>query len=153
MKDPLAGVPFLDEVGREERLSLLPYLAERTFAPGQRIFQSGDEAQEMLVLLEGQVRVESRGSELCTLGVGEVIGGVSLALVGHRRCGLVALTAVRALALERTAYLRLRTDAPAVALVLQEALVRSFVRAVGVAGIPESLTAPPATVDGSSRAD
>ena len=143
MKDPLARFGALDELGRDGRLELLPYLAERSYEEGHTVFRTGEEAQELLFVLDGKLRVELHGSEVCTLGAGELIGGLSLLLVGRRRCDLVAASEVQGLALERTTYVRLRTDAPALALAVQEAVLRNFARAIGAAGMPELLAEAP----------
>ena len=153
MRDPLARFPLLEELSRNERAVLLPYLAERRYEAGRRLFRAGEEAEKLLFLLEGEARVELKRVPLCAVGAGEMIGGLSLLVMGRRRCDVYAQETVRALALERSAYLRLRKEAPAVALVIQEAILRAFVRAVSsteaVDPSPETLSA----VDGSGADD
>jgi CRP-like cAMP-binding protein len=153
VKDPLAQFTLLDELGKAGRLALLPYLAERSWDEGRTLFRAGEESQELLFVLDGKLRVELHGSEVCTLGPGELIGGLSLLMVGRRRCGIVATSAVRAFALERATYVRLRGDDPALALAVQEAVLTNFARALGAAGVPELLADPAPTVDGSGDDD
>jgi len=149
VRDPLEGFPLLEELERAERLALLPYLSERRYESGRSLFRSGREAEELLFLLEGEARVEVRRQPLCSVGAGDLIGGLSLLVVGRRRCDVVAQSVVRAFALERTAYLRLRKEAPSVALVIQEAVLRSFARAVGSTDVADPSTVKIPEVDGS----
>ncbi len=87
-----------------------------------------------------------------TVGPGEIIGGLSLLVVGRRRCDILAASDVRLLTMERATYVRIKGDAPALALAIQEAVLSAFARAIGAAGIPEMLS-DPATVDGSADDD
>jgi CRP-like cAMP-binding protein len=132
---------------------LLPYLAERRYDAGRRLFRSGEEAEQLLFLLEGEARVELKRIPLCTVGAGEMIGGLSLVVVGRRRCDVYAQETVLALALERSAYLRLRKEAPAVALVIQEAILRAFVRSVCATDVADPSPETLAAVDGTEAAD
>ncbi len=148
MKDPLGAFPVLDELGKDRRITLLPYLAEREYSEGRTLFRAGEESQELLLVVDGKLRIELHGSEICTLGPGEIIGGLSLLVVGRRRCDILAASDVRVLTMERATYVRIKSDAPALALAVQEAVLTAFARAIGTAGIPEMLS-DPATVDGS----
>jgi hypothetical protein len=74
-------------------------------------------------------------------------------VVGRRRCDGSAQSVVLALALERTAYLRLRAEAPSVALVIQEAVLRSFARAVGSTDVADPSAIQKPEVDGSEDGD
>ncbi len=152
MKDPLAAFAVLNELGKEGRMKLLPYLAERTYEEGRTLFRAGEESQELLLVIDGKLRIELHGSEICTLGPGEIIGGLSLLVVGRRRCDILAASDVRVLTMERATYVRIKSDAPALALAVQEAVLSAFARAIGTAGIPEMLS-DPATVDGSADDD
>jgi CRP-like cAMP-binding protein len=116
-----------------ERDALGRYLEERRFAAGAQLFDCGEESHELLLVLEGRVRLARGGRELGLVGAGETLGGLGLTRVGQRACAAHAAEAVRALALDRAAYHRLRVDAPATALSLQEAVARDFASAVAEA--------------------
>jgi CRP-like cAMP-binding protein len=153
VRDPLDRFPLLEELSRNERRVLLPYLAERRYDAGRRLFRSGEEAEQLLFLLEGEARVELKRHVLCTVGAGEMIGGLSLLVVGRRRCDVYAQETVRALALERSAYLRLRREAPTIALVIQEAVLRGFVRSVAATEVANPTEEQLTAVDGSETAE
>jgi CRP-like cAMP-binding protein len=142
MTDRLGAFAVLEELGASERGVLGEHLVERETADEGTLFVAGEEASELLFVLEGRVRLERDGESLGTLGPGELIGGVSLVAIGLRECAAVAEGCVRVLALSREGYLRLRASHPAVALALQEAVLRSFASTVR-ASIAEAVRGDP----------
>ena len=136
------GRPLLFHGGRYERLiedarvfSLLPrelldpILAlgeERTYADGEPVMQRGEPGSELLLVVEGTVRVERPGREL-TLGPGELIGEIEvLDPGGGRIADIHARGTVRALAVSRTALLSALEADPRAALALIEVLAARF---------------------------
>jgi CRP-like cAMP-binding protein len=117
---------LLHELSKEERASLMQFLNERRFDAGDQLFDVHDESEEMLLLVEGRVRLQSSGANEGFLEAGQVLGAASLVLVGNRMCAAFADGPVRVLALARESYLRLRSDYPRLALCLQEAIVHHF---------------------------
>ena len=142
MSDPLAAFKLFDDLGAADREQLEGYLEERTHAAGDPVFSENDESSEALLLLEGSVEVEAEERSCGTLRAGEVIGGLSLIAIGSRECSAVALEDVRLYALTREAYLRMRAETPALALLVQEGILRSFAGAVRslLSGIAEPPT-------------
>jgi flavin reductase (DIM6/NTAB) family NADH-FMN oxidoreductase RutF len=136
------GEPLLFHGGRYERIvrdprvfSLLPrelldpILAlgeEREYADGDPIMRIGEPGGELLLVLEGSVRVERPGRTLA-LGVGELIGEIEvLDPGGGRIADIHAIGAVRCLAITREDLLTaLRTD-PRAAVALIEVLAARF---------------------------
>jgi flavin reductase (DIM6/NTAB) family NADH-FMN oxidoreductase RutF len=136
------GRPLLFHGGRYERLvedprvfSLLPrelldpILAlgeEREFADGEPVMRMGDPGSELLLVVEGTVRVERPGRSL-TLGAGELIGEIEvLDPGGGRIADIHAVGDVRCLAVSREALLgALETD-PRAAVALIEVLAARF---------------------------
>lgn len=49
-----------------------------TFAKGQQIFSAGDPAEEMYVVLEGEVEISIRGKVVEAVGPGGVLGEMAL---------------------------------------------------------------------------
>ncbi len=129
MSDPLTRCAVLQDLGSNDRKLLRGYMEERSVEAGSALFYAGEEASDLLIVAEGCVRVETHGQG-GVLGPGEVLGGLSLVAIGTRACTAKAEDAVRVLALSREAYLRLRTEAPMVALVVQESILRSFAGSV-----------------------
>ena len=122
----LARCRVLRELSGEEILALSLLVEARRIPVGDPVFREGDEADEVLVIAEGSVRLERNRGALGVLGSGEMIGGVCLTSVGRRVCDAIADEDVQLLALSRGAYLQLRADHPFVALSLQEGLLREL---------------------------
>jgi flavin reductase (DIM6/NTAB) family NADH-FMN oxidoreductase RutF len=136
------GRPLLFHGGRYERLveesrvfSLLPrelldpILAlgeERAYSDGQRVMQRGEPGAELLLVLEGTVRVERPGRSL-VLGAGELIGEIDvLDPGGGRIADIYADGAVRALAVSREALLSALESDPRAAVAIVEVLAARF---------------------------
>jgi len=136
LSDPseaLARCRVLADLTREQLGALVPLVEVRDLSAGSSLFREGDEADEVLLIAEGSVRLERGRVAFGVVGSGEVLGGVSLASVGRRGCDAIAEEGARVLALTRSAYMQLRADHPFVALALHEGLLRelaSHVRAL-----------------------
>jgi CRP-like cAMP-binding protein len=122
----LSKFELLSELGEHGRELLCDFLRERHLRAGQGVFRAGDEAEELLLLVEGQVRLSAQGESLGLVRPGSAIGGASLVTIGNRECDAIAENPVVLLVLSRESYLRLRSDAPDVALALQEGILRDF---------------------------
>ena len=73
--DLLESNPLLAKHFNTAELSVFAqYLHLERIGPATALIQEGDEAQELMVLLEGQVRVVSEGKTLATLGAGSFFG-------------------------------------------------------------------------------
>lgn len=126
MSKPLADFALLEDLSHNDQLSLRGYLEEREHDDGETVCWERDESSEALMVLEGKLRIVSGGRSCGSLGSGEVLGALSLTSIGARECSAVAEGPVRLLALTREAYLRMRSDAPQLALGLQEGILRSL---------------------------
>ncbi len=130
MKDLLAKVELLKDFGEDAREQLAEHLEERRLDEGRAVFRMHDEAEELYLVVEGQLRLELSGEPVGTLGPGDVVGAASLVVIGRRECSAIAQTPVRVLTLTRESYLRLRLEQPQVALVLQEGILRDLANVV-----------------------
>ena len=126
MIESLAKFALLREFTEEGREQLCGFLEERVLQPGDEVFCTGEEAEELLLLIDGQVRLEVKGVSVGRAGPGDVLGGASLVRIGNRECDAIAETPMALLVLSRESYLRLRSDALQLALDLQEAILREF---------------------------
>ncbi len=127
------GFALFEDLGSRERECLRDYLEPRRFEPGQVVFSAGEEGAALFLVAEGRVRIEAGGRPFGALGAGETFGALSLVTIGARQCDAIAEDGVTVLTLSREAYLRLRGEAPAIALAVQESILRRFtgtVRAV-----------------------
>jgi flavin reductase (DIM6/NTAB) family NADH-FMN oxidoreductase RutF len=136
------GRPLLFHGGRYERLvedpqvfSLLPrelldpILAlgeEREYADGEAIMRIGERGSELLLLVEGEARVERPGKSLM-LGPGELIGEIEvLDPGGGRIADITAVGAVRCVAISRETLLAALEADPRAAVALIEVLAARF---------------------------
>jgi flavin reductase (DIM6/NTAB) family NADH-FMN oxidoreductase RutF len=136
------GRPLLFHGGRYERLvehpqvlSLLPrelldpILAlghEREYADREQIMRMGESGSELLLLVEGNARVERPGHSL-TIGPGELIGEIEvLDPGGGRIADIHAVGAVRCVAISRDSLLGALEADPRAAVALIELLAARF---------------------------
>jgi flavin reductase (DIM6/NTAB) family NADH-FMN oxidoreductase RutF len=136
------GRPLLFHGGRYERLiedpqvfSLLPrelldpILAlgeERAYAQGDVVMQMGEEGCDLLLVVEGTVRVERPGFS-ATFGPGELIGEIEVLDRGRGRLANIhAAEQVKAIAVTREQLLAALEADPRVALALVEVLAARF---------------------------
>ena len=136
------GEPLLFRGGRYERLvgdprvfSMLPQellepiLAlgtERTYADGEAIMRLGEPGSELMLVLEGTVRVD-RPNRSLTLGAGELIGEIEvLNPVGARIADIHAVGPVRCIVVTREALIAALEADPRAAVGLLEVLAARF---------------------------
>jgi flavin reductase (DIM6/NTAB) family NADH-FMN oxidoreductase RutF len=136
------GRPLLFHGGRYERLvddprvfSLLPrelldpILAlgdEREYADGEAVMRMAEPGSELLLVVEGTVRVERPGRSL-TLGPGELVGEIEvLDPGGGRIADIHAVGPVRCVAVSREALLSALEADPRAAVALIEVLAARF---------------------------
>jgi len=122
----LSGCRALGDLTGEQLKTLADLMEPREFAGGASVFCDGDEAEEVLVIARGNVRLARGRDTLGLIGAGELLGAMSMASVGRRAIDAIAVDEVRALALSRGAYAQLRADHPAIALALQDGLLREI---------------------------
>ncbi len=136
------GEPLLFHGGRYERLIrdprvfaalpqelLEPILAlgqERVYEDGAMLMRRGEPGSELLLVLEGAVRVERPGRTL-TLGPGEIVGEIEvLDPVGIRIADIQAIGTVRCVVVTREALIAALEADPRAAVGLIEVLASRF---------------------------
>lgn len=126
MTPGLDGFPLLSELSADDRAALEVCLEARELDAGSTLYRAGEEAEALYFVVEGAVAVKDNGQVLCELTAGEVLGGLSIVSIGKRECEVVGAVPTQLRSLTREGYQRLREDTPALALRLQEAILRSF---------------------------
>lgn len=126
MNEKLGRFPLLGELIDSERGVLAEFLTERELDAGSTLFRANEEAEELYFVMRGSLAIKADGQTVGELGAGEVLGALCLVSVGLRECDAVAIETSQLLCLSRESYLRLRSDQPALALKLEEGIVRSF---------------------------
>jgi flavin reductase (DIM6/NTAB) family NADH-FMN oxidoreductase RutF len=136
------GEPLLFHGGRYERLvrdprvfSMLPQEllepilalgSERSYEDGETIMRRGEPGSELLLVVEGTVRVERPGRSL-ELGPGELIGEIEvLDPGGGRLADIIAVGPVRCVAVSREALISALEADPRAAVGLIEVLAARF---------------------------
>lgn len=132
MKDAdLKRFALLSDLTDSDREALAELLEPVELAPGRQCFREGQEADGLLLIDRGELRLESqRGAELGSCGEGSAIGGLSLLLVGTREVTAIAVAPSRVFQLSRAAFSRLAEDHPRAALRLVQAIAAEFAGAV-----------------------
>jgi CRP-like cAMP-binding protein len=119
------------ELTEADREAVAELLEPIDLAPGRQCFREGQEAEGLLLVDRGELRLESRRSgALGKSGEGTALGGLSLLLVGPREVTAIADAPTRVLLLSRSSFLRLSEDHPRVGLRLTQAIVAEFALAV-----------------------
>jgi NTE family protein len=130
MTETLDRFALLSELVPDDRRALAEFLTPREIDAGSALFRATEEAEDLYLVTQGALAIRVDGQPIAELGAGEAVGALCLVSVGKRECDAIAAEATQVLCLSRESYLRLRADLPALALQLQEAVLRSFVSLV-----------------------
>ena len=109
----LEGAEIFARCDVDDLVALAAIARERDYRDGDVIFEEGEAADALFVILEGHVRFDKGGVEVLTLGVRDSFGDSSL-LDGAPRpvTALAADREVRVLAVDRQDFLELISDRP-----------------------------------------
>jgi CRP-like cAMP-binding protein len=110
-----ALVHLLDGVDRDDIEALLELGHEVSFAPGESIFDSGDEADAMDVVLDGEAQVDV-GGRFRRLSGGAIFGEMALVAPARRMATVRAVEPSRALRVSATDFRSLLLDRPKIGL-------------------------------------
>ncbi len=118
---------------------IVQYLREVAYPPGATVLRAGEQANFMLLLLEGEVAVHPQGDDasgdpVAVLGPGSVLGEMSLFDGSPRSATCIALSTVRAAGLARKGLERLVVEQPAVAARLMAGLAQQMAERLRAAG-------------------
>jgi len=127
----LERLALLRELAADEREAVSKELEAAALSAGEVLYHEGDEADGLVLLLEGQLRISSlRSGTAGIVGPGTALGALSLVALGAREASAVAESRCRLLWLRRPAFRRLVEDAPRAACRLLEAATCDFVSSV-----------------------
>jgi NTE family protein len=112
----LKAFALFSDLGEGEREELAALLEERDLSMGETLFEQGDEADALVLVVRGRVELASRGStEKVEVGAGTTIGVLALFALGTRETSVVGVDASDLLLLRREEFLRFAEDHPRVA--------------------------------------
>ena len=108
----------------DEELELLgSLLEEQQLTPGRRILRQGEEAESLVLVLEGTVKFETDDGDEETMEAPLAFGASSLVASGPRIATVTTASPSRVATLSRTAFHRFADDAPRGAVRVLESLV------------------------------
>jgi CRP-like cAMP-binding protein len=120
----LKSFALFGDLGDVEREELAALLEERDLSTGETLFEEGDDADALLLVLDGRVELRSRRRpDVLSLGAGEFLGGLALFAVGAREVSAVGGEASALRVLRREDFLRFAEDQPRAAFRIAAALV------------------------------
>ncbi|HNZ47809.1 MAG TPA: Crp/Fnr family transcriptional regulator [Candidatus Hydrogenedentes bacterium] len=131
----LQGCPLFAEVAPEHLKDLAGLMSIRRYEPGETVFQEGDTADGLYIIVDGQVKIgryapDGREQVLHIFEEGEPLGEAAMFEGGHFPATAQTLTAATILFLLRADFLYLAEKKPALLLNLLAVLSRRLRRFV-----------------------
>jgi len=121
---------FEDFIGRQRVEHVFSDFERVLYRAGEVICQSGDPADDVFVVVDGEIRVTNdSGRELARLGAGELVGEIALLTDQHRSANVEAVSDTWLMTLSRTNFSRQLEERPEAARAVLELLARRLVRA------------------------
>lgn len=105
-----------------ERLGML--IEEVELPAGRVLFNQGDSAQELFIVVSGQVRVERNGQVLAVRGPGEFFGEIALVAEGPRTATATCVTDCRLLVLVHRDFHTVMDEFPGLKMRVLETLAK-----------------------------
>jgi CRP-like cAMP-binding protein len=118
----LHSVPLFQSCGNRELERLGMLIDEVTLPAGRVLFNQGDNAAELFIIVEGRVRVERDGSQIAMRGPGEFFGEMALVSEGTRLATATCDTECRFLVLGHREFHSLMDEFPALKMRVLETL-------------------------------
>jgi CRP-like cAMP-binding protein len=118
----VASHAFLAGIPEEELDAVASIASERDFAAGETVMAEGDFGHSMLLIEEGSADVSVEGTNVRTVGPGDVVGEVAILSSGRRTASVVATSPVRAISFFKRDVWQLERTAPEAARRLRAAI-------------------------------
>ena len=122
----MARLGVCEGLNHEQSRTLVAEFEPRTVPPGTTIFSRGDDAEGMLLILEGRARVEASEGVVGGVGPGECLGEVALLTGTPHSASAVAETELEAGFLEREGLETLVRRRPDIGTVVYRNLARGL---------------------------
>jgi CRP-like cAMP-binding protein len=129
--ETLRALPLLAGVSDDALARLAGHAAEVVAPAGAVLVEIGQPGAGLLVLEEGELRVELPGGDVVSLGPGEFVGELSLLIDVPHTARVRAATDVRCLAIARADFTALLDDDPRVAVAMLPVLARRLFDRLG----------------------
>jgi CRP/FNR family cyclic AMP-dependent transcriptional regulator len=133
VQDHVRSAALFSALDDEAAAALRASMTERRLARGEVLFREGEPGEELYVIESGKVKLghtapDGRESLIAVLGVGEMLGELSLFDPGPRTATAVAVTPCRVLAMGHEALVPWLQGRPELAAALLAALARRLRR-------------------------
>ena len=115
----LKSAPLFAGLDGEELAALAEIALEKEFAPGEIMFEEGEAAHHLYVIVQGQVevfrRADSSEYHVATLGEEECFGEMAILEDAPRSASVRALESTSVLKIDRESFRELITERPQIA--------------------------------------
>jgi CRP-like cAMP-binding protein len=123
-RDLLKSVPLFATCGNRELERLGMLVDEVSLPAGRVLFNQGDNAAELFIVVDGQVRVDRNGENIATRGPGEFFGEMALVSEGTRMATATCETDCRFLVLGHREFHSLMDEFPTLKMQVLETLAQ-----------------------------
>ena len=96
----LKQIEFFQGCTERQIADIAKLVEDRHLEAGETLCRQGDYESEVFVLVEGEASVTIDGSQVATVGAGEVVGELSMETGGRRTATLTATTPLHLLVLD-----------------------------------------------------
>jgi CRP/FNR family cyclic AMP-dependent transcriptional regulator len=130
LSEALAALPLFSRLPRHHVRAIAKLAWTVDYAPDEVIVKAGDQGDSFFLVLEGRARVVGKSR---VLRPGDFFGEMALIDGGPRSATIIAASPVRAMMLQRPAFLKALKEYPQIGLAILESLaerVRRLERAV-----------------------
>jgi CRP/FNR family cyclic AMP-dependent transcriptional regulator len=130
LSEALAALPLFSRLPRRHVRAIAKLAWTVDYAPDEVIVKAGDQGDSFFLVLEGRARVVGKSR---VLRPGDFFGEMALIDGGPRSATIIAASPVRAMMLQRPAFLKALKEYPQIGLAILESLaerVRRLERAV-----------------------
>jgi CRP-like cAMP-binding protein len=114
--DRLRSVPLFQGMTDRAITAVAELADEAAFADGDVLVREGDPGDRLFIILDGSATVDQGGARIATLGLGAIIGEISLIDGRPRTATITCLGPVRAVVILRDGFERLMDGFPPVRL-------------------------------------
>lgn len=124
--EAMRSIPLFQHLSYKEQMAVLAIANARTFEAGQEIVREGAAAEQLFVVVQGRVAIESEGVQIAELRPGFHFGEMGLIEQAPRSATVRALEPTRCVVLGRMELLALMRKEPVLAVKLLWNLVRAL---------------------------
>lgn len=111
----LRSVPLLSDVSEDYLMAIARHARDIRANNGDTLVREGDQGNELMLLLDGNVSVQRNGQSVNTMGPGEYFGELSLLDGEPRSADVVAVSPARVLTIDHPAFEQVLASEPSLA--------------------------------------